>query len=79
MSALIPEALENTHLEDVVALHWIFAVAERDSKPCEGVSVVKTVYIAAGPKQPQVKLRGPVVHHKLGESLWLEKIHNFHE
>lgn len=55
MSALIPQALGNTHLEDVVALHWRFAIAERDSKPYEGVSVVKTVYIAAGPKQPQIR------------------------
>lgn len=79
MSALIPEALGNTHLEEAVVLHWKFAVAKKDSKPCKGVPVVKIVYIAAGPKQPQIRLWGPVVHHTLGESLWLERIHSFHE
>lgn len=54
MSALIPEALENTHLKEVVVLHWNFA--KGDSKPCEGVPVVKTLYVVAGPKQPQIRL-----------------------
>lgn len=41
MSALIPEALGNTHLEEAVVLHWKFAVAKKDSKPCKGVPVEK--------------------------------------
>lgn len=79
MSAVILEALGNTHLEEAVVLHWKFAVAKRDSKPCTGVPVVRTVCIAAGPKQPQIRLWGPVVPHLLGESPWLERIHSFCE
>lgn len=79
MSALIPGALGNTHLEEAVVLHWKFAVAKRGSKPCKGIPVVKTVYIAAGPKQPRIRLWGPVVHRMLGESLWLARICSFHE
>jgi len=76
MSALIPEALGNTHLEEVVVLHGKYAVAKRDSKPCTGVPVVKTLYIAAGPKQPQIRLWGPVVRHVCWEKVcgWREFI-----
>lgn len=31
--------------------------------------MVKSVYIAAGPKEPQIRLWGPVVHHMLGDSV----------
>lgn len=79
MSALIPEAFGNTHLEEAVVFHWIFAVAKKDTKPCRGVPVVQSLYIAAGPERPQIRLWGPVVHHMLGKSLWLERIHSFHE
>lgn len=65
MPGLIPEALRS--LKAGVVLHWEFAVARRDSKPCKGVPVVKSVYTAAGSKEPQIRLWGPVVHHMLGD------------
>lgn len=79
MSALIPEALGNTHLVEAVVLHWKFPIAKRDSKPCKGVAVVQKVYIAAGPKKLQIRLWGPVVHHMLGGSLGLGRIRSFCE
>lgn len=31
--------------------------------------MVKSVYIAAVPKEPQIRLWGPVEHHMLGDSV----------
>lgn len=78
MSALIPQALGDTHLVEVVVLHWKFSVEKRDSKPSKGAAVLRAVYITAGPKQLEIRLRAPVVRHMLGEGLWLKRIHRFH-
>lgn len=66
MPALIPEAFRS--LKAAVVLQWKSAAAKRDSKPCKGVPVLN-VYIAAGPREPQIRLWGPVVHHMLGDSV----------
>lgn len=78
MSALIPQALGDTHLVEAVVLHWKFSVEKRDSKPSKGAAVLRAVYITAGPKQLEIRLRAPVVRHMLGEGLWLKRIHRFH-
>lgn len=79
MSALIPQALGDTHLVEAVVLHWKFSVAKRGSKPSKGAAALRAVYITAGPKQLEIRLRAPVVCHMLGEGLWLKRIHRFHE
>lgn len=56
MPGLIAEALRS--LRAAVVLRWKFAVAKRDSKPCQGVPVVQSVYIAAGPRASD-KIVGP--------------------
>lgn len=48
MSALIPQALGDTHLVEAVVLHWKFSVAKRGSKPSKGAAALRAVYITAG-------------------------------
>lgn len=81
MPALIPEAFRS--LKAAVVLHWKSVAAKGDSKPCKAVPVLN-IYIAAGPRERQKILWGPVVHHMLGDSvagddswlLWVKKDKN---